>query len=119
MPLIGRSASFYQGRLYSVYLEAPTSTCKQFDLLGSLKQKFGEQKSTEIVDGKEMTPAVLPGTPAFKIWQNGVSTIMFQESMGGLDACTATFQLDAVWWKLQRLQWEEEAKEEEAKKKDM
>lgn len=119
MPLIARLADFYQGRLYSVSLEAPTSTCKQFDLFGSLKQKFGEPKSTEIVDGKEMTPAVLPGTPAFKIWQNGVSTISFQESIGELDACSTSFELDAVARKVEKLEWEEQAREEARKKKDM
>jgi hypothetical protein len=65
-----------------------------------------------------MTPAHLPGAD-FKIWQNGVSTISFQESIGTLDACTIDSQLDAVWWKVWRLQQEKKAKEQDLKKKDM
>jgi hypothetical protein len=118
MPVMGRTANFYQGRLYEVDLFAPTRSCKQFDLVTSLKQRFGEPKSTEIVDGKEMTPAHLPGAD-FKIWQNGVSTITFQESIGTLDACTTDFHLDAVYWQVWKLEREKKAKEEELKKKDM
>ena len=118
MPVMGRTANFYQARLYDVDLLASTSACKQSDLLSSLKQKFGEPKSTEIVNGKEMTPYHLPGED-FKIWQNGVSTIFFQESMGTLDACTTDFYLDAVYWKVSKLEQEKKAKAEGLKKKDM
>ncbi len=118
MPVIGRTVDFYQGRLYGVSLLAPTSECKQFDVLSSLKQKFGQPKSTEIVDGKEMTPAHLGGAD-LKFWQNGVSTISFQESIGTLDACTISFQLDAMWWKVWQLLQEKEAKKQDLNKKDM
>jgi hypothetical protein len=118
MPVMGRTAHFYQGRLYSLLLLAPTRTCRQFDLLKSLKQKFGEPKSTEIVDGEEITPYHLPGAE-IKIWQNGVSTIAFQESLGTLDACTTHFSLDAVFSKVHRLEEEKKARDEAARKKDM
>lgn len=118
MPVMGRTANFYQGRLYEIILIAPTSACKQFDLLNSLTQKFGKPKSTETVDGKEMTPAHLPGAD-FNIWQNGVSTITFSESMGTLDACTTDFALDTVYWKVWKLEEEKNARKEETKKKDM
>lgn len=119
MPIMFRVADFYDGRLYLVMLTTPTSTCKKFDLLGSLKQKFGRPKKTETgSDGKEFTP-YSKHDENLNIWQNGVSTINFQESIGGLDACTTMFYLDRIYWNVARLEQEKKAKKDESKKKDM
>lgn len=114
MPTMGKLASFYQGRLYEVVIHASTRDCKEFGLLSSLKQKFGEPKDTERIEGEEITPV-----GGFKIWQNGVSTLTYLESLGTLDLCAATFQLDTVYWKVHKLEEEKKAEEKEQRKRDM
>jgi hypothetical protein len=114
MPTMGKLARFYQGRLYEVVIHASTSDCKEFELLSSLKQKFGEPKDTENIDGKEITPV-----GGFKIWQNGVSTLTYIESLGTLDLCAATFNLDALYWKVDKLKKENKTEEKEQRKRDM
>jgi hypothetical protein len=114
MPIMGKLAKFYQGRLYEVAIHASTSDCREFGLFSSLKQKFGEPKDTERIDGKEITPV-----GGFKIWQNGVSTLTYLESLDTLDLCAATFQLDAVYSKVHKLEEEKKAEEKEQRKRDM
>ena len=114
MPTMGKLARFYQGRLYEVVIHASTRDCKEFDLLSSLKEKFGEPKDTERIDGKEITPV-----GGFKIWQNGVSTLTYLESLDTLDLCAATFQLDVVYWKVHKLEEEKKAEEKEQRKRNM
>ena len=116
MPVMARTAHFYDGSLYLLMLTAPTSKCREFNLLGSLKQKFGPSKKTETnLEGKEFTPYSEP-RENLNIWQNGVSTIHFQESIGGLDACTTMFYLDRVYWNVDQLEAEKKAKQDESKK---
>jgi len=119
MSVLAKGGTFYQGRLYRVSILATTEQCKKSDLLSMLKEKYGEPKLTETVNGHEITPAVLEGGPPFKIWQNGVATIMFVESFGTLDACNTSFELDEVSSRVAKLKEDEKRKKEEARKKDM
>jgi len=124
MDFVDKVGSFYQGELYRVSIESSTEECNKAHLLSLLTERFGEPKSTETVrlpSGKlyESTPAVLPPGPPFKIWQSGVATIEFLESIGSLDSCVTSFSLDELSWKVSRLEEEEKRKKEEAKKKDM
>lgn len=119
MDFVGKLGHFYQGQLYSVNISASTKQCREADLLSLLKERYGEPKLTETIDGHEVTPYVSEGSPPFKIWQNGKQTIAFSESMGSLDLCSVSFTVDAVDRKVTRLQEEKERKEKEAKKKDM
>jgi hypothetical protein len=61
-----KGRTFYQGRLYSVSMLASTEQCKKSALLSMLKEKYGEPKLTETVNGHEITPAVLEGGPLSK-----------------------------------------------------
>jgi len=117
--ILGKTGKFYQGALYDISIYTSTRDCEKADMLSLLKEKYGEPKLTEIVNGQVMKPYVSEGDPPFKIWQNGKETIFFEESMGGLDACTIMFQLDALFWKVENLKQEQERKKKEASKKDM
>jgi hypothetical protein len=119
MWVLGKTGYFYQGRLFRVAISTSTTECKKAELLSLITKRFGEPKLTESVDGKEITPYVVAGGPPMKIWQNGKESILFQESMGPLDACSIMFQLDALNSKVQELTLGHERKKKEAKAKDM
>lgn len=97
---MGKIASFYNDQLYSIMLQAPTSTGKEADILSLLTNKFGKSKATMLVpfSGKihEITPAVMPGDKPISIWQNDRESITFSDSMGSLDLCSIQFTLTGL-----------------------
>jgi hypothetical protein len=84
-------ARFYKDALFSLtFMTISADDCKTYHILDALKEKYGEPKETQSVNGKEIRPREFSEKNPFLFWQDGTITITYNDAL----SCAVSFEID-------------------------
>ena len=86
-------AHFYHDVLFNLtFTTIGSDDCGTYHILDALKEKYGEPKETQTMNGKEIRPAEFSEKNPFQFWQDGTITITYSDAL----SCSVSFEVDKI-----------------------